>query len=254
MRRARCCCVTTTYLWRVWVSGCNTYLGATFNPSPSGGVPGSVCEVFADSGRTILVASGVTDSVGRVDVSLPGPALYYTRVSHPNGRFAVVTGSINLTSTTTVSTALAPAASATARCTPLCRIPILDTLNFSCTFGSGVMTALAGSRWEATVMVDAPACGGPVPVVIAFRATDAGFGGKKLNLSAVCPNDVGPTNWTGIYVAPTPTWPCPPAGFAISGSIDFNPFAVGYAGDAAVVQRIYNFAAPPYNFWYTITE
>lgn len=274
-----CCgCSTGTSTLRFFVACGTANAGTTFVPSPTAGVSGATVRLYSDSGRTNLVATGATNSVGRVDFTSMAAGTYYVRITGPTSRWSTY----NPTSSPTVGTggtasvgyALAPAAGF--YCRPCCGgagEPIPDTLHATTTWGSTTLTR-TGNLYEGTVTAPvSPTNGcpaGDVVVTISLgNGCALGFGfmvGSAFNSYCDCPGQVDVSSCVDGSAAPgqrlagvsptATTGPCDSSAFtasvSISGPILGLPASATSNGRGNALQTF--FGGPNYAFDATVTE
>lgn len=202
------------------------------------GLDGAFVQVWVDSTKTTLLASGFT-SGGSVTLCFDGSPTFYREVSH--SRFDTLAGTIVLAVGDTQGDVLTP--SAGYHCGPDCGEPIADTLHATHPRYGAIVFTRSGVNWVSVVSYFYPGVGscGP-PGIRTITCTWDGSTGYteswKYNTVTNCPDDSG----TGTETA---TWgfislDCPP-----SLSATF-----GFTATTAIDQALYN--ATPMTL--TITE
>lgn len=273
-----CCCSPSRY-WRVYVPRCGLGVNGTnvlFNASPTSGIGGILCEVFSDSARTVLLGSGTTDAVGRVDVAVPdGGGTRYIRLSHPtNARFGVrQTGEV-WGASGNISAGYGMPAGADYTCSTICDYPLSRTLYATVTlFGAVTLVTPPGvdAVWRGEVVVDYPGYSTdgvvqcfPSPMVVSIQ-----FSNSQLSVATMrrkyqppdsiteigCPTDTTvfghfeswglPSSVTSVATGKV----CPPGAFMVSGS-QTHPGPIAF--DDKIIPVLYG--NPPWSASTTITE
>lgn len=254
------CQTAATGTWRVYTT-CGSPASATapFVASPVQGIGGTLCNVYSDSGRTALVASGTTDSVGRLNLTLPSGVFCYPRLTHPSGlvnpydapAFVTATG-IN----TDRTYRLAPVVGY--MCSPCCNagIPIPSTLHASTNFGdvtlvrdeTGFARGVIEYEWGGSA-----SCGpATVPITVTLGQCTIQFSLSGPNAFPYCP---GTGTLIPSFGSTATAFTCSP--FSMSGGATRNigDLFTGNPNGGAMRETLQNlFGSGFATFWYEVTE
>lgn len=135
-----------------------------FSASPTAGVVGATVTLYSDSGRSALVASGTTNSVGRVDLTSLTAGTYYLRISGPSSRWSTYdpAGTVSIAGTGTTDRGITLAPASGYACRPCCPFgePVSQTLHATTPFGSAtIVQSTPGGAWFGSLSV--PYAGDP---------------------------------------------------------------------------------------------
>lgn len=243
--RRRCCCVPVADgWWKPYTTGCN---GAALS--------GVLCEAFTDFARTSLVASGITDAAGRVDIALP-TGFYYVKFSHSSGRLKPVTNKSAYASASALvepyTVNVAETGYACTQCDPL---PFKTTLYATCSWGSATLTYSGGS-WVGALSY---AWGGstycsPATIDMAIRFTgslcSASFTFGCETSFPNCPGSPGAADVTADSFNITSHSYVPSMAISWSRSYTIGPTLPAY--QELALKEFYG--GPTASFWMDITE
>lgn len=211
MSRRRCCCTPAP-----------DPFGAVIRVSTCGFLrPGVTVEIYTNSARTVLLASGVTDASGEYHYGAASGGARYAWVPAINSRIQSA-GVSFAASTFFPIVAVSPPAASGYTCSGLCADPIANTINGTVSLlGAVVLSRVGGSGWASPgVAYGYPGCvtNSCPPASLILRAFWDGINTLSIQsltfTSAGCPLNASGTTYSASAPMARLSHTCPPSFFA----------------------------------------